>query len=100
MTGTIAEMQWVNPHAWLWINVKGKTGKEERWGIEFGPPNALFRRGWTKSSVPQGAVVTVVAYLAKNGRKIANAETVLLPDGRKLFPGTSGTGAPSDARKP
>lgn len=99
MTGTIAEMQWINPHAWLWITVKGADGKDERWGLEFGPPNALFRRGWSKKSVPVGAEVTVVAYLAKDGRKIANADQVTLPGGKKLFAGTSGSGAPADSNR-
>jgi hypothetical protein len=97
MAGTVAEMQWTNPHAWLWLNVKGADGTEERWAFEFGAPNALIRRGWTKSTVPFGMKVTVVAFLAKDGRKIANAKTVLLPDGRQLFAGSTGTGAPSDA---
>jgi hypothetical protein len=97
MTGTVAEMQWTNPHAWLWVNVKNQAGEEERWGFEFGPPNALFRRGWTKSTVPAGMKVTVVAFLAKDGRHVANAKAVTLPDGKELFAGSSGTGAPSDA---
>ena len=74
MTGTVAEMQWVNPHAWLWVNVTTPEGTVERWGFEFGPPNALFRRGWTKSAVPAGMKLT--------------------SDGRRLFAGTPGSGAP------
>jgi hypothetical protein len=97
MIGTVAEMQWLNPHAWLWVNAPGPNGKEERWGFEFGPPNVLFRRGWTRSSVQVGTKVTVVAFLAKDGRKVANAKTVTLPDGRELFAGSTGTGAPTDA---
>ena len=97
MTGTVAEMQWVNPHSWLYINVTNAEGKEERWGFEFGPPNALFRRGWTRSTVPPGMKVTVVAFLATDGRKVASAKTVKLPDGRSLFAGSEGTGAPTDA---
>src|SRR5882724_9567260 len=54
MSGTVAEMEWSNPHAWLWLNVKDEDGTDQRWGFEFGAPNALFRRGWTKSSVPVG----------------------------------------------
>jgi hypothetical protein len=97
MTGTVDEMQWVNPHSWLYIMVTGADGKEERWGFEFGPPNALFRRGWTRSTVPHGMKVTVVAFLATDGRKVASAKTVKLPDGRSLFAGSEGTGAPTDA---
>ena len=94
LEGAVAKMEWLNPHAWLWIDVTDADGKVLQWGIEFGPPNALFRRGWRKSSVPIGAQVTVTGYLAKDGRPIANANRVTLPDGRTLFAGSSGTGAP------
>ena len=96
MTGTVSKMEWLNPHAWLWIEVKGADGKVEEWGFEFGPPNALFRRGWRKSSVPIGGEVSVTCYLAKDGRRIASASQVKLPDGRTLFAGTEGNGAPTD----
>ena len=96
LEGSISKMEWVNPHAWLWIDVKGKDGKIEKWALEFGPPNALFRRGWRKNSLPAGAKVVAVGYLAKDGRKVANADQVTLPDGRTLFAGSSGTGAPND----
>jgi hypothetical protein len=99
MKGTIAKMEWVNPHSWLWIDTKGPDGTVEQWGFEFGTPNALYRRGWTKSSLPIGAQVTVVAYLAMDGRKIASADEVTLPDGRTLFAGTSGNGAPNDRER-
>ena len=94
LEGTVAKMEWLNPHAWLWIDVADADGTVQQWGIEFGPPNALFRRGWRKSSVPFGAHVTVTGYLAKDGRPVANANRVTLPDGRTLFAGSSGTGAP------
>jgi hypothetical protein len=96
LEGTIAKMEWVNPHAWMWIDVPNEDGTVEEWALEFGPPNALFRRGWTKSSVPIGENVTVTGFLAKDGRKVANAHQVTLPDGRSLFAGSSGTGAPYD----
>jgi hypothetical protein len=96
MTGTVSKMEWVNPHAWLWIEVKGADGKVEEWGFEFGPPNALFRRGWRMSSVPIGGEVTVTCFLAKGGRKVGSAAQVKLPDGRTLFAGTEGNGAPTD----
>jgi hypothetical protein len=94
LIGTVDEMQWINPHAWLFVNVPGPDGKVERWGFEFGPPNVLIRRGWTKSTVPPGMKVTVNAFLAKDGRKIANARNVLMPDGRKLFAGSGGDAPP------
>ena len=96
LEGTIAKMEWVNPHAWMWIDVANDDGTVDEWALEFGPPNALFRRGWTKSSVPIGESVSVTGFLAKDGRKVANANQVTLPDGRSLFAGSSGTGAPYD----
>ena len=99
LTGTISKMEWMNPHAWLWIEVKGADGKLEEWGFEFGPPNALFRRGWRMRSMPIGGEVTIVCYLAKDGRKIGSADKVTLPDGRTLFAGTEGNGAPTDTRR-
>ena len=99
LKGTIVKMEWVNPHAWLWIDVKGQDGHVEHWALEFGPPNALFRRGWSKSSLPPGAPVTATGYLAKDGRTVANADQVALPDGRTLLAGASGTGAPNDPER-
>ncbi len=96
LEGTIVKMEWLNPHAWLWIEVTNEDGTVDQWGLEFGPPNALFRRGWRRGSVPIGATVTVTAFLAKDGRKIANGDQVTLPDGQTLFAGSSGTGAPRD----
>ena len=96
LEGTIAKMEWVNPHAWMWIDVENDDGTVDEWALEFGPPNALFRRGWTKSSVPIGESVKVSGFLAKDGRKVANANEVTLPDGRSLFAGSSGSGAPYD----
>ena len=96
LEGTIAKMEWVNPHAWMWIDVADDDGTVVEWALEFGPPNALFRRGWTKSSVPIGESVKVSGFLAKDGRKVANANEVTLPDGRSLFAGSSGSGAPYD----
>ena len=80
--------------------VKGPDGKVESWAIEAGAPNAMFRRGWNKNSIPVGIEVVVEGYRAKNGKNIANGRDVLLPDGKKLFVGSSGTGAPRDGRDP
>jgi hypothetical protein len=99
LQGTIVKMDWVNPHAWLFIDVKGPDGKVEQWVLEFGAPNALYRRGWRKDSLPVGSDVTVVGYRAKNGSRTVNARDVILPDGKKLFAGSSGTGAPDDPKE-
>lgn len=98
LKGTIAKMEWVNPHSWLYIDVKRPDGTTETWMLEFGAPNALYRRGWKKESLPVGAEVTVHGWLSRTDPLTANAGDAILPDGKKLFAGTSGTGAPSDKR--
>ena len=88
LEGTITKAEWVNPHAWVYIDVKGADGKVVNWAIEMGPPNALLRRGWKKSSMPFGAVIKVAGFAAKNGKEFANATDITLPDGTKIFAGT------------
>jgi hypothetical protein len=94
LTGTITKIDWVNPHAWIYIDVKNPDGTVDNWGIEGGTPNALFRRGITRESLQSGAVIVVDGYQAKNGTKRANGRDITFPDGKKLFLGSSGTGAP------
>jgi Family of unknown function (DUF6152) len=96
LKGAIVKMAWTNPHSWLYITAPGPDGKVMEWAIEFGTPNTLFRRGWTRSSLPVGVEVTVNGFRAKDGSNKVNAETVVLPNGQRLFAGSSGTGAPSD----
>ena len=96
--GTIVKMEWINPHAWLHIDVKKDDGTVERWMIEGGTPNTLVRRGFTKSAVTQGMEITVEGFQAKNGKLRANGRDLILPDGKRLFIGSSGTGAPRDGR--
>jgi hypothetical protein len=100
VTGVITKMEWVNPHSWLYVDVKGRDGKVINWAFELGPVNTLYRRGWTKHSVQPGTEVVVEGYAAKNAPAKANGRTVTFPDGRELFAGSSGTGAPSDGRDP
>ena len=91
LVGTLTKVAWVNPHGWIYVDVKGKNGEITSWSIEFGSPNALLRRGLRKADFPPGMTVTVKGYLAKSGKPIANASTVTLPDGRSLFAGSSTT---------
>jgi hypothetical protein len=91
---TVVKMEWVNPHTWLHIDVRGPNGKVERWAIEAGTPNVLFRRGFTKQSLPAGTKIVVDGYQAKDGSRRANGRNLTFPDGRTLFLGSSGTGAP------
>jgi hypothetical protein len=94
LRGTLTKVEWVNPHSWLYLEVKGPDGKVVTWALELGPPNALFRRGWTKDTVQSGAELLVRGFRAKSGKAVANARDVVFPDGRELFAGSSGTGAP------
>jgi hypothetical protein len=96
LRGTITRMEWINPHAWIHMDVKGPDGKVVQWMIEAGTPNTLFRRGFTKDSLAVGTEIVVDGYQAKDGSNRANGRDVTLPDGRKLFLGSSGTGAPYD----
>ncbi len=92
--GTVTKMDWVNPHSWLHISVKAPDGTTEEWAIEVGTPTVMFRRGFTKASLLPGTEVRVDGYQAKDGTKRANGRDLTLPDGRRLFVGSSGTGAP------
>ena len=91
---TVVKMEWVNPHAWIHIDVPAARGKAERWAIEAGTPNVLFRRGFTKESLTTGTKIVVDGYRAKDGTRRANGRSLTFPDGRTLFVGSSGTGAP------
>jgi hypothetical protein len=96
--GTVVKMEWINPHAWLHIDVKNADGTVERWMIEGGTPNTLIRRGFRKDAVTEGMEITIEGFQAKNGKLRANGRDLVLPDGKRLFMGSSGTGAPRDGR--
>jgi hypothetical protein len=98
LRGTVTKMEWINPHTWLHIDVKRADGKTEKWMIEGGPPNALYRRGFTKNSLPVGSELVVEGFRAKDGSLKANGRELTFADGRRLFVGSSGTGAPEDGR--
>lgn len=100
LRGSVVKVEWINPHTWIHIDVKGADGATERWMIEGGTPNTLLRRGITRDSLPAGTEILVDGYRAKSGQKRANGRDVTLPDGRRLFLGSSGTGAPQDGRDP
>ncbi len=100
LEGTVTKVEWINPHAWIHIDVKQPNGTTETWMIEGGTPNTLFRRGVNKNSLPAGTAIVVDGYQAKDGTLKANGRDITLPDGRKLFIGSSGTGAPGDPQQP
>ena len=98
LQGQIARIDLVNPHAWLYLEVKDAEGKVVRWNVEMGAPNNLIRRGVTKATLPIGEMVTVDGYRAKDGSTTVNGRQIKMSDGRTLFTGSSNTGAPSDSR--
>ena len=99
LEGVISKVELINPHAWIHIDVKGPDGKITTWMIEAGSPNVLLRRGINKNTVVKGTQVVVEGYQSKDGSMRANGRDIVLPDGRKLFLGSSGTGAPYDDKK-
>jgi hypothetical protein len=96
LTGTVTEMEWINPHSWIHMDVKGPDGKVTSWMVEGGSPNALLRRGFTKASLPEGSVIVIEGYQAKDGSNRANGRDITFADGKKLFLGSGGTGAPDE----
>lgn len=96
LQGPITKVELINPHAWIHMKVTKPDGKVEEWAVEGGTPNTLQRRGITRDSVAIGTVIKVSGYQAKDGTLRANGRNITFPDGRTLFMGSSGTGAPKD----
>ena len=96
LSGTVTKMEWINPHAWIHLDVKKPDGTVESWEIETGNPSALIRRGFNRNSLPPGVEITVQGFRAKDGGMRANGRDLTFKDGKKLFVGSSGTGAPGD----
>jgi hypothetical protein len=99
LRGKVTKVEWINPHAWIHIDVEDSDGKVISWMVEAGTPNTLFRRGFSKNSLPLGTEIVVDGYQAKDGSNRANGRDLTFPDGRKLFIGTPGTGTPYDEKK-
>ena len=93
LTGTLIKMEWVNPHGWIYVDVKGTDGKVENWAVESGAPNALLRRGLRKTDFPIGVKVVVKGFRAKNGSPTVNGQTVTFEDGRNFFLGATDNAA-------
>jgi hypothetical protein len=99
LQGTVTKMEWINPHAWIHIDVKKPDNTVDEWMIEAGSPNTLLRRGFTKDSLKPGTVILVDGYQAKDGSLRANGRDVKLPDGKTLFLGSSAPDAPDQDKK-
>jgi hypothetical protein len=100
LQGPVSKVEWINPHAWIHLTVKNAAGQPENWMVEGGTPNTLQRRGITRDSLKIGTVIQVAGFKSKDGSKRANGRDITFPDGRTLFMGSSGTGAPRDGRDP
>jgi len=100
LKGTLTKVEWVNPHGFIYIDVKNDDGTVANWAIETGAPSSLLRRGLRKTDFPVGMEVTVKGYRAKNGAHVANGRSVTLPDGRKLYPGGQADDGPQDSENP
>jgi len=100
LEGTITQMEWINPHTWMHIDVVNDDGSVTAWMIEGGTPNTLMRRGFTLDNVKVGTSITVEGFRARNGANRANGRDLILADGSRLFMGSSGTGAPGDEDAP
>jgi hypothetical protein len=100
LKGPITRIEWINPHTWIHMENKAKDGKTEEWMVEGGTPNTLQRNGITRESIQVGTIIVVSGYRAKDGRMRANGRDITFPDGRTLFMGSSGTGAPRDGKDP
>ncbi len=100
LKGPVTKVEWVNPHAWIHLEVTKDDGTKEAWMVEGGTPNTLLRRGLTRDSLKPGTFIVVDGYQAKDRSNRANGRDVTFEDGTKLFMGSSGTGAPKDGRDP
>jgi len=96
LEGVVTQMEWINPHTWIHIDVTAPDGTVTSWMIEGGSPNILLRRGFNKGSLEKGQKITVDGFMAKDGSNRANGSNITYPGGKKLFLGSSGTGAPVD----
>ena len=99
LRGVITQMEWINPHTWMHVDVTNADGTVTPWMIEGGTPNTLMRRGFTMETVKAGTEITIEGFRARNGANRANGRDLVLADGSRLFMGSQGTGAPGDAER-
>ena len=97
---TVTKVMLINPHSWIYVDVKQPDGSVENWAVEAGSPNILLRRGITKDTLKAGDKIVVDGYQSKDGSHRANGRDLTLPNGQKLFLGSSGDGAPYEVQRP
>jgi Family of unknown function (DUF6152) len=100
LKGPVTKVEWVNPHAWIHLEVTNEDGSKEQWMVEGGTPNTLLRRGINKNTIKPGTFIVVDGYQSKDRSNRANGRNITMADGSKLFMGSSGTGAPKDGADP
>ena len=94
LQGTVSKVEWINPHAWIHITVKGDDGRDVVWMVETAAPNSMLRRGFSRDSIPVGTELVIEGFRARDGANRANGSSITYRDGKKLFIGSQGTGAP------
>jgi uncharacterized protein DUF6152 len=99
LKGKVTQMEWINPHSWIHIDVTDAEGKTTNWSCETAPPNSLYRQGWRRDSLKAGDEVTIEGFLAKDGTATVNARSVTMANGRRMFIGSANDGAPPDSKK-
>ena len=99
LEGKVSKVELINPHSWIHVDVKNADGTVTSWMVEAGSPNVLLRRGFTKTTIAPGTPVVVEGFQSKDGSMRANGRDITLPNGQKLFLGSTGTGAPYDDKK-
>lgn len=99
LKGKVTQVEWINPHSWVHIDVTGEDGKVANWSCETAPPNILYRQGWRRTSLKEGDEVVIEGFVAKDGSHTMTARTVQTPDGKRLFAGSATDGGPQ-AQKP
>ena len=99
LTGAVTKLEWMNPHIWVYLDVKDPQGNAQPWQCEGGAPNTLTRNGWSKDSLRFGDPITIEGFLAKDGSKTCNIRVATLPDGRSVFAGSSGGDNPPPPKR-
>ena len=100
LKGVVTKLEWMNPHAWVYLDAKDESGNIQHWQCETGAPNELVRKGWRRNDLKVGDQITVNGFMAKAGKNTCNAREILLPGGKKVFSGSADDGGPGSRNAP